>query len=141
MNDIDKMVDGVFDGVLAEPAAPSPAFSADMDDDTRASTLTALSMAPAEDIDPNDFFETGQLDEAASQIGIEPAIAGFEFEWNWNMDPLQRASRLADVSFRNNMAAIVDGFSDRAVKEPVVDPVKAGEDIFLARERRKSNDR
>lgn len=135
----DMMTDLVFDGVGAEPSAPSPTFSADMDDDTRSATLVSLASAPAEFIDPNDFFETGELDALAEQNGIEPTIAGFEFEWNWNMNPIQRAARLADVSFRNQMAGIVDGFSDRAVKEPVVDPVNAGQAIFLDRERRKAN--
>ena len=98
----------------------------DLPDDDRAYELARQASLPAELVNPADALGDDEwkrrVDEDILGMG-ENAVIEFGYEWNWEMTPGQRASALADVALRREVASFVDDASSLAAKPPV-DPME-----------------
>lgn len=117
---------------------PSLWASRDAPDDERMAALAEQAMLPSDLVNPADAmgdeeWETAVNDDFAG--GGANALAEFQTAWDWDMTPAQRASALADVAFRRESAAFVDGASDLMAKPPV-DPEAFAADVRARRAER-----
>jgi len=98
----------------------------DLPDDDRAYELARQASLPAELVNPADALGDDEwkrrVDEDVLGMGENAAI-DFGYEWNWEMTPGQRASALADVALRREVASFVDEASSLVAKPPV-DPME-----------------
>lgn len=101
---------------------PSISRSWDLPDDDRAIVLMEQATLPSDLVNPADALgdERWQatVDEDLMGMG-EDALADFQYGWDWEMTPAQRASALADVALQREIDSFVDEASNLAAKPPV----------------------
>lgn len=101
---------------------PNLSASWDMPDDDREYALVQQASLPSDLVNPADAMGDDVWQKAvdADILGMgADALADFQYRWDWEMTPGQRASMLADVALKREMASFVDEASTFAAKPPV----------------------
>lgn len=114
---------------------PNLSASWDATDDERGFILADQASLPSDMVNPADALGDARWQSLvdADILGQgEAPLADFQYSWDWEMTPQQRAAMLADVAFDREMTALIDEASGLAAKPPV-DPVEFADAI---RERR-----
>lgn len=116
---------------------PSLMKSLDAPDDVRAAALAAQAQLPSDLVDPRDVMgpEAWDREVLFDRTGGIAARADFDFRWDWQTTPGQRAAALADRALAVETGAFVDAASDLAVKPPV-DPAAFADRIRSMRAER-----
>lgn len=91
-------------------------------DEDRAVVLADQATLPSDLVNPADAMGDGAWKDAvdADLVGMGAnALADFQYRWDWEMTPAQRASALADVAMAREADSLIENVAEFAAKPPV----------------------